>query len=636
MNLPATPSSSAAAPLAPIVIDGVFFQLARTGIARVWMTLLGLWAPTEFGRRLVVIDRARTAPRVPGIRYHDAAALNYADLEGDRRVVQQVCDDVGAALFISTYYSYPLTTPSVGMVYDMIPEVLGADMNHPMWKQKTLAFAYAEKFTAISQSTARDFQRFAGRPVDVQVDYTGCDFETPTPEQVADFKRRHAIGRPYFMTSGTRTSYKNAALFFAAFARFGEDRRNYSIVCTGGGELDPQCRALASDADVHVVLLDDLDLRCAYAGAMALVYPSRYEGFGLPVLEAMACECPAITSRASSLPEVGGPAVLYIDLGNDEEGQTFELLKFVQRPEIRSELIARGRVQARKFTWTAMADGVQKLLATTAASHTDDSSPRALSTPNADDQVVRLGSTRLCLPAGHALPALQREHRLFQRFPAALGAVLDDGDIAVVAGAGYGATLAGLHGARPALALLAVEKDATRFAYLRTNAQGLGGGVVPASVLLLHAELGSPALSGIDAAVAEAGALGGAARVRLVTCEMGAASATVLGTASALCTAVQPLLFFSCQLGVDDTAADAWRDRLQTLCGTGYTGFWLFDNFGNPIVEVGDTCALNQALGYLQRQNQRRASRTLWYLDVLAFAERDRPRAQRAVDLHLA
>ena len=133
----------------PIVVDGVFFQLGRTGIARVWMTLLGLWAPTEFGRRLVVIDRARTAPRVAGIRYHDAPALNYADLDGDRRIVQQVCDEVGAAAFISSYYSYPLTTPSVGMVYDMIPEVLGADMNYPMWKQKTLAFEYAQKFTAI-------------------------------------------------------------------------------------------------------------------------------------------------------------------------------------------------------------------------------------------------------------------------------------------------------------------------------------------------------------------------------------------------------------------------------------------------------------------------------------------------------
>jgi glycosyltransferase involved in cell wall biosynthesis len=617
----------------PIVVDGVFFQLGRTGIARVWMTLLGLWAPTEFGRRLVVIDRARTAPRVPGIRYHDAPALNYADLDGDRRIVQQACDEVGAAAFISSYYSYPLTTPSVGMVYDMIPEVLGADMNYPMWKQKTLAFEYAKKFTAISESTARDFQRFAGRPVDIQVDYTGCDFAPPTPEQVADFKRRHRITRPYFMTSGTRTSYKNAQLFFAGFAHFGDERRNYSIVCTGGGELDAQCRALAGDAEVHVVLLDDLDLRCAYAGAISLVYPSRYEGFGLPVLEAMACECPAITSRASSLPEVGGPATLYIDLGKDEEGQMFELLKFVQRPEVRAELVSRGRVQARKFTWTAMADGVERLLAETA----DGSAPaRRMATPHTDDQVLRVGTARVCLPAAHPLPALQREHKLYQRLPAALAAVLDDGDLAVIAGAGHGATLATLHSARPALGVLAIEKDATRFAYLRANAQELGGGGgLPANVQLQHAELGSSALPGIDAAVSECGALGGATRLRLISCDVGADGAAILAGAATLCAAMRPMLHVSCQFGADDAALPAWRTRLQALLDAGYAGFWIIDNFGNPIVEVSTLRALDQAFAYLQRQHQRRATRTLYHFELLAFALRDAARAGRAIERHV-
>ena len=610
----------------PIVVDGVFFQLGRTGIARVWMTLLGLWAPTEFGRRLVVIDRARTAPRVPGIRYHDAPALNYADLDGDRRIVQQVCDEVGAAAFISSYYSYPLTTPSVGMVYDMIPEVLGADMNYPMWKQKTLAFQYAQKFTAISESTARDFQRFAGRPVDIQVDYTGCDFVPPTPDEVADFKRRHGITRPYFMTSGTRTSYKNAALFFAGFARFGDARKDYAIVCTGGGELDAQCRALAGDAQVHVVLLDDLDLRCAYAGAISLVYPSRYEGFGLPVLEAMACECPAITSRASSLPEVGGPATLYIDLGKDEEGQMFELLKFVQRPDIRAELVARGRVQARKFTWTAMAEGVERLLAETAAGTVP---PRPMATPHTDDQVLRVGTARVCLPAGHALPALQREHKLYQRLPAALAAVLDDGDLAVIAGAGHGATLAAMHSARPGLGLLAIEKDAARFAYLRANAAELGE-----RVQLQHAELGSSAMPSLDVAVAECGALGGAASVRLVACDAGNDGAAILAGAASLCAATRPMLHVSCQIGADDAALDAWRTRLQALLDSGYAGFWLVDNFGNPMLEVTTLRAVDQAFAYLQRQQQRRATRTLYHFELLAFAERDAQRAQQAIELH--
>ncbi|MEP6503296.1 MAG: glycosyltransferase family 1 protein [Betaproteobacteria bacterium] len=618
----------------PIVVDGVFFQLARTGIARVWMTLLGMWAGTEFGNRLVVIDRARTAPRVPGIRYHDAPALNYGDIDGDRRVVQAACDAVGAALFISTYYTYPITTPSVVMVYDMIPEVLNANLQEPMWKQKTLAFAYAERFTAISECTARDLQRFAGRPVQVQVDYTGCEFETPTPEQVADFKKRHGITRPYFMTSGSRNSYKNAALFFRAFKLFGDARKDYAIVCTGGGELDAQCRADAGDANVHVVLLDDLDLRCAYAGAQALIYPSRYEGFGLPVLEAMACECPVITSRASSMPEVGGNAVLYLDLGKDEEGQLIELLKYVQKPEVRSELIARGRVQKLKFTWKTMAEGVEKLLATTADSHSADAARHVPAAVAPSDVVIVDGALRLRLPATHPLPTLQRDHRLFQRLASSLGAVLDDGDIAVVAGAGHGNTLVRLHAARPALAVVAIEKEATRFAYLRANAQGLGEGAIPLNVLLLHAELGSSALSGIDGAIAEAGSLGGADRVRLICSDIGQGVDVIAGAAK-VCAASQPMLFFTCQFGAEPSSSQAWRERLHALFAFGYSGFWLFDNFGNPIVEASTARSLDQALDYLARQNQRKAARTVYYYDVLAFAPRDAERAQRAVELHV-
>ena len=88
---------------------GCSSRSGRSGIARVWQSLLGLWSGTPFGDRLVVMDRRnRTIPRLPGIRYVDAPGLNYGDLEGDRRVVQDVCDALGAALFISTYYSHPL------------------------------------------------------------------------------------------------------------------------------------------------------------------------------------------------------------------------------------------------------------------------------------------------------------------------------------------------------------------------------------------------------------------------------------------------------------------------------------------------------------------------------------------------
>ena len=615
---------------APIVIDGVFFQIGRSGIARVWQSLLGLWSGTPFGNRLVVMDRARTAPRVQGIRYHDAPGLNYNDLEGDRRVVQDVCDEVGAALFMSTYYSYPQTTPSMAMVYDMIPEVMGYDLGTPMWRQKREALAYASSYTAISHSTARDLARFAGKPVDVRVDYTGSDFAPVTAEEVADFRRRHGIARPYFMTSGSRADYKNAALFFSAFARFGDARKDYAIVCTGGGQLDPASQAAAGEASVHVAIFDDHDLRCAYAGALALVYPSRYEGFGLPVLEAMACECPVITSNASSLPEVGGDAVLYIELGGNEEAQTFELLQHVQRADARASLIERGRVQARKFTWQTMADGVASALQA-AADARPAPSPRV--TPAAiaaDDQLLTIGKLRCRLPATHPLPGLQREHRLFGRLPSALGAVLDDGDGVVIAGAGFGTTLAQLAAARPALNLLAVERDAKRFAYLRTNAAALRAG----SAHLLHAELGSPALAGVDAAVRESVSRPGMDRVRLLVSTAGSDGPSLLAGASGVCASASPMLYFSCQIGGDANGADAWRQRLRALWASGYTGFWMLDNFGNPICEVSQPRVLDQLLDSLLRQNQRRASRTLYYYDVLAFSERDAARAASAIELH--
>ena len=616
--------------VSPIVIDGVFFQIGRSGIARVWQSLLGLWAGTPFGDRLVVMDRARTAPRVAGIRFHDAPGLNYNDLEGDRRVVQDVCDEVGAALFMSTYYSYPKTTPSMAMVYDMIPEVMGYDLGTPMWRQKREALAYASSYTAISHSTARDLARFAGKPVDVRVDYTGSDFAPVSAEEVADFRRRHGIVRPYFMTSGSRADYKNAALFFAAFARFGDARKDYAIVCTGGGQLDPASQAAAGEATVHIAIFDDHDLRCAYAGALALVYPSRYEGFGLPVLEAMACECPAITSNASSLPEVGGDAVLYIELGANEEAQTFELLQQVQRPDVRASLIERGRVQARKFSWQTMADGVASALQA-AADARPAPAPRA--TPAAvagDDQLLTIGKLRCRLPATHPLPGLQREHPLFGRLPSALGAVLDDGDGVVIAGAGFGSTLAQLADARPALNLLGVERDAKRFAYLRTNAAALRAG----SVQLLHAELGSSALPGLDVALREIASRPGMDRVRLVVSTAGAGGPALLDGAGGLCASARPMLYFSCQLGGDAHGADAWRQRLRALWACGYAGFWVFDNFGNPICEVAQPRVLDQLLDSLLRQNQRKASRTIYYYDVLAFGERDAARAGSAVDLH--
>jgi glycosyltransferase involved in cell wall biosynthesis len=346
-----------------IAIDGMFFRFS-SGIARVWRSLLSHWAASGFAAHLVVIDRGRTAPRHPGIHYVDAPHPNPADPDGDRTLLQQICDRERISLFISTYYTTPLTTPSALMVLDMIPEVIGYDLSDPQWLAKRRAIEYAQAFISISHSTERDLVRFypSATPAPKVVAHCGCDFRVAPAERVERFKARHGIERPYFLISGGRGDYKNAALFFQAFARFGERRADYAIVCTNANRpLEADLAQHVGAAQVHMVALSDDELQCAYSGAVALAYPSRYEGFGLPVAEAMACACPVITCRNSSLPEVGGDAVIYI--GPDALDEMHAALLAVQDGPRRARLVALGLQQAERFSWATMARQVALALA---------------------------------------------------------------------------------------------------------------------------------------------------------------------------------------------------------------------------------------------------------------------------------
>jgi glycosyltransferase involved in cell wall biosynthesis len=349
-DLPSGPRS------ADVVIDGVFFQYYNTGIARVWRSLLKEWAQTEMGPRLLILDRGGKAPRIPGLRYLDFPAHNYGDLSADRELVQEACDYAGARVFISSYYSAPLTTPSIMLVHDMIPELLGADLSQPMWVEKTHAVETASAFVCVSEKTAQDLVRFhpeipAGR---ITVAHNGVSFGQPSPERLAAFQQKYGIEKPYFQLSGARSSYKNTIQFFGAFAKLGEQRNAYAIVCTGPGEaLPPEFAALAGEASVHMLDLSDEELECAYGGALALVYPSLYEGFGMPIIEAMACGCPVITCPTGPLPEVAGEAAIYVPPHDLEE--TFRALCRVQDPDVRADFVAKGLERARRFSWRKMA-----------------------------------------------------------------------------------------------------------------------------------------------------------------------------------------------------------------------------------------------------------------------------------------
>jgi glycosyltransferase involved in cell wall biosynthesis len=293
---------------------------------------------------------------------------DYGRLEEDRAMLQRVCDEERAGVFASTYYSSPLTTPSVMMAYDMIPEVFGNDLGIPMWREKQACIRQARRFVAISASTARDLCCFYPEVAPERVAVAHCGISRlfrPAPAaEVEVFRRRYGIGRPYFLLVGSRATYKNAQAFLRAFAAF-RDRARFAVVCVGGEErLEPELAALKEGSERHLLRLEDDELRLAYAGAVALAYPSVYEGFGMPVAEAMACGCPVITTRTASLPEVAGDAALYVQ-PTDVAGLAAALDR-IQEPGTRSALIAAGLERARMFSWTRMAQTVAQALGETA------------------------------------------------------------------------------------------------------------------------------------------------------------------------------------------------------------------------------------------------------------------------------
>jgi predicted O-linked N-acetylglucosamine transferase (SPINDLY family)/glycosyltransferase involved in cell wall biosynthesis/predicted O-methyltransferase YrrM len=357
-----------------ILIDGVFFQLYRTGIARVWNSLLEEWAKNGFSQHIIILDRAGTAPKIVGIRYLTIPAYNYGTADADRQMLQQVCDEEGADLFISTYYTTPLSTPSVFMAYDMIPEVLEANLNEPMWRVKHHGIRHASAYIAISENTAQDLVKFFPNIALGSVSVAHCgvksSFSPASKEEISNFKNKYGISKPYFISVGGGSDYKNTELFFQAFAQL-SSKQGFEVICTGSSVLlELEFRAYTAGTVVHKLNLNDEELRVAYSGAIALVYPSLYEGFGLPVLEAMACGCPVITCPNASIPEVAGEAALYV---NDKDVEGFaQALCEVQKPKVRNSLIRGGLEQAKKFSWSKMAKIVSSVLMKTAISITDE------------------------------------------------------------------------------------------------------------------------------------------------------------------------------------------------------------------------------------------------------------------------
>ena len=240
-------------------------------------------------------------------------------------------------------------------VHDMIPELM------PRTRRRldflTLKRRYleaADHVICVSEATRSDLLRVhPDLTVPLSVVHHGVDPRfTPGAAPIDDFPER------YVLFVGNRSQYKDAGTLWQAFASLTD--QDVRLVHVGGGSWTASERgyldALGLGARVVQRNLPDSLMPAAYANAIAFVFPSRFEGFGLPALEAMACGTPTVLARATSLPEVGGEAAIYFEPG-DVAGLTAILDTLIAEPGTRADLIAMGCARASEFTWARAAEG---------------------------------------------------------------------------------------------------------------------------------------------------------------------------------------------------------------------------------------------------------------------------------------
>lgn len=245
----------------------------------------------------------------------------------------------------------------VATVYDMIHERLPEfHRGDPTPRRKRALVEAADRILCISETTAADLTTFYGvDPSKVTVTYLGAGSAAWNSDQTVMSSN---VGRPYFLYVGRRSGYKNFQVLLESYISDAMLREQTTLVAVGGGEWTASERALikkgGSGAAVEQIEADEAQLQRLYGGAIALCVPSLYEGFGLPVVEAMRAECPVIANAAGSLPEIVGAAGLVLKMS--DPGVLAEAMQSLMQDDKRRAIYReRGRLRASAFDWNRTA-----------------------------------------------------------------------------------------------------------------------------------------------------------------------------------------------------------------------------------------------------------------------------------------
>ena len=257
----------------------------------------------------------------------------------------------------TNFEDYQTNLPVVLTVYDLIHEkyskYYGKDSN---FRPKKKAIERADEIICISKNTLNDLSNYYDlKNKKTSVIYLGCKLN----QKQSKNQKITSLKKAYLLYVGKRNTYKNFTNFIKAYSISKNLKKDFKIVCFGGGaftseEIKTFNKLNINLNDILYLSGDDELLSYLYQNATALIYPSKYEGFGLPILEAMSFNCPVVCSNVSSIPEVAGDAVEYFNPENIDDIEQ-KISSTVFSDNKLKNLIRLGNERVKLFSWSECA-----------------------------------------------------------------------------------------------------------------------------------------------------------------------------------------------------------------------------------------------------------------------------------------